>query len=378
MLFTVLLSDIQKQLFEIAGIAGNSPKNKEDITQNVYIEATNNQLICRATDYYLELESVFPLSDLQTEGAITVDAVKVREALKSLDASTLVTFETDDEREILKIRSNDKSSYEIRTRAASAFPPFTHSKDYESIVLQQKQLKAIIDGSKLCIAQEDFRDYLRGLRLEASDNLLSAFSSDGHRMAIIEVQLMQPVKSNFGAILTKKCVEELSKILDAASDVPVTLKFTNNTVSVDVNGYTLSSKLIVSPYPNVRTVVPKVIETMVDVPAAQLIKKIQQVAIMSSKRVNGVSFNFTKGVVQLRAENNEHEIATAELPIEYNGNDLEVSLNASYVVDALSCIKSADARFKFSNPLVYLLLTPTEEYDEMGLKFLYVISKVVI
>ncbi len=377
MLFTVLLSDIQKQFFEIASIAGSSP-NKDDITQNIFIEAKDNKLVFRATDYYIELEAVFPLSDLQAEGAITVDAVKIREALKNLDSSTLVTFETDDEKEILTLRSNDKSTYEIRTRSAAAFPPFTKSKEEESIVLQQKQLKAIIDGCKLCIAQEDFREYLRGVRFEATDKTMTVFTSDGHRMAIVEVELLQPVKSNFGAILTKKCADELSKILDGNSDNPVVLNFTNNIVSTEVNGYILSSKLIVSPYPNVRTVIPKAIETEVDVPTDLMIKRIHRVAVMSSKRVNGVTFNFKQGLVQLHAENNEHEVATAELPIEYNAADLEVSLNASYVVDALACIKTENAKFKFSNPLVYVLLTPSEEYDAMGLKFLYVISKVIM
>ena len=375
MKFSILLSEILRPLQEVAGIAGVS-SNKEDITQNVLIKAEKGKLQLKATDYNLELEAVLALPDLQEEGTITVNAVKLCETLKHLDANSLVSFTSDSSREILELKAS-KSNFEIRTRDAANFPPFEKETEEQVIVLKQKQLKELIDKSKFCIAVEDFREYLRGMRLEAIDTTLSVFTSDGHRMAILETQLQTPVTAQFGAILTKKCADELSKILDANSDTNIELKFTKKTVSTELNGFILSSKLLVCTYPNVRSVIPKAIETTISIPTEPLIKSINRVSVMASKRVNGVSFIFADNKVMLRSENSEHEIATDELSIAYDGTPLEIALNASYVNEALNASKADNVVFCFTSPIANALVKPADE-AESEVKSMYIISKVTV
>lgn len=376
MKFSILLSDILKPLQEVAGIAGVS-SNKDDITQNVLVKAEQGRLQLKATDYNLELEAVLPLADLQEEGTITVNAVKLCETLKHLDANSLVSFTSDASREILELKAS-KTNFEIRTRDAANFPPFEKETEETVIVLKQKQLKELIDKSKFCIAVEDFREYLRGMRLEAVDTTLSVFTSDGHRMAILDTQLQAPVKSQFGAILTKKCADELSKILDPNADTNIELKFTKKTVSTELNGFVLSSKLLVCSYPNVRSVIPKNIETMISIPTEPLAKSINRVSVMASKRVNGVSFIFADNKVMLRSENSEHEIATDELSIDYNGTPLEIALNASYVNEALNATKAQNVFFCFTSPIAHALVKPESTDGENDVKSMYIISKVIV
>ena len=155
--FTVLLSAVIKQLGEVASIAGSAP-NKEDITQNILICAENGVLTLKATNYNIELITVINEVTIESEGRITVNAKKIKEILGNLDPNVLVNFEYIADKALLKI-STPVSNFEIRTRAADDFPSFDVENIDQTIVVQQKQLKNLIDSSIFCVSNEDFRDY---------------------------------------------------------------------------------------------------------------------------------------------------------------------------------------------------------------------------
>ena len=298
--FTVLLSAVIKQLGEVASIAGSAP-NKEDITQNILICAENGVLTLKATNYNIELITVINEVTIESEGRITVNAKKIKEILGNLDPNVLVNFEYIADKALLKI-STPVSNFEIRTRAADDFPSFDVENIDQTIVVQQKQLKNLIDSSIFCVSNEDFRDYLKGIRLELLNGKLDVFTSDGHRMAVIELKLegqtVQNPSGTFGAIITKSCAQQLSKILEESAESTVTLQFTKNAVLTTCNNYSLASKLINCGYPNVRAIIPKSIDKSVLVPKDELSALIKQISVLSSKRANGITFNFGDGLVR--------------------------------------------------------------------------------
>ena len=376
MKFSITLSSISKQLSEVASIACSAP-NKEDITQNILINVTGNELTFKATNYNIELQTKIPVMDVVSEGETTVNAVKLKDTLANLDINSDVVFELANEKLII---SNSCVSFEIRARSSKDFPSFEIDNIVQSIVLKQKQLKNIIDSSSFCVSNEDFRDYLKGVRFELNGTKLEIFTSDGHRMAILETNLdnQEPTIAPFGAILTKRCATQLSKILDDNGESEVTLSFTKNAVLTTCNNYSLVSKQIICGYPNVRTVIPRTIDTQLSIPRESFSNLIKQVSVLSSKRINGVTFNFGNGKVDLRCENSEHEVATASLDLPDAQTPIEISLNSQYVREVLNVLKSENVLFCFSQPMAQVMIKPDTEENEFGIKSSYIISKVVV
>ena len=376
MKFSITLSSISKQLSEVASIACSAP-NKEDITQNILINVTGNELTFKATNYNIELQTKIPVMDVVSEGETTVNAVKLKDTLANLDINSDVVFELANAKLII---SNSSVSFEIRARSSKDFPSFEIDNIVQSIVLKQKQLKNIIDSSSFCVSNEDFRDYLKGVRFELNGTKLEIFTSDGHRMAILETNLdnQEPTIAPFGAILTKRCATQLSKILDDNGESEVTLSFTKNAVLTTCNNYSLVSEQIICGYPNVRTVIPRTIDTQLSIPRESFSNLIKQVSVLSSKRINGVTFNFGNGKVDLRCENSEHEVATASLDLPDAQTPIEISLNSQYVREVLNVLKSENVLFCFSQPMAQVMIKPDTEENEFGIKSSYIISKVVV
>ena len=201
MKFRVLLSNLKKQLDEVAGIAGTAP-NKEDITQNILINVSENSLNLKATNYNLELKTIIPLDDVESEGEITVNANKLRDTLSNLDINSVVSITLDEDKNVLVI-SDGNTSFEIRTRSSIDFPSFELEDIEQEISIKQCLLKSIIDSSVFCVSNEDFRDYLKGIRFELNGSKLEIFTSDGHRMAILETQLANQSSSGSFAISSR-------------------------------------------------------------------------------------------------------------------------------------------------------------------------------
>ena len=105
MKFNVVYGNIVNQLNTLAGIAGSSP-NKDDITQNILINVTGNELTLKATNYNIELQSVIALDTVFTEGEITVNAVKLKDVLGNLDKNSVVEFNLDEEKNLLILTKN--------------------------------------------------------------------------------------------------------------------------------------------------------------------------------------------------------------------------------------------------------------------------------
>ncbi len=379
MKFSAHLSEIIKQLKEVARLASSGSKKEDDITLNVLMKVQNRVLTIKSTDYNIELEASIPLADAEEDGIIAVNASKLVDVCSRNSNTDNVQFYDDETKGVLVINA-DNTIYEVRTRSASEFPTFAVEDEVQNLTLTQKQLKKLIDLSIFCVSNEDFREYLRGVRFEAEGNTLSVFSSDGHRMAILDTQIPTTVAQPLGALLTKQGTEQISSIIDGSSDSQVELKFTKNSVSVNCNGYSLKSKLITVPYPNVRNVIPTRLSNEVLLPRKRFAELINRVSVLSSKRVNGVLFSFSEGKCDLKSENREHEVATHSENVPFTGAPIEIALNYMYINDCLSHLSSENVNIKFADPLTSVVISPVFDSEPAPDEVLpqYVISKIVL
>lgn len=380
MQFSVPLMHLTKPLQQLLSISPSSVA-ADDITQNILISVHKNSLVLKASDYSIECSCVLDLdeNDVKAEGCTTVNAAKLYGSCKNLDANSFVNFNHDEASGILDI-SCANCTFKVRTRSADEFPIFDIDDIEQTLVIKQKVLKSILDSTIFCVSTEDFREYLRGVRIEVNGDLLSVFSSDGHRMAVAETTISNNNEGgNFGVTLTKKFALELSKILKATDD-EITLEFTKSAVCITCNNYRLISNLIVCGYPNVRAVIPKDTPISINLPRQQLRSVISRVSLLSSKRVNGVSLTFSKNKIDLRSENSEHEVASDSFAIEYDNKEFEISLNGIYINEILNALNSDYVTFSFAKELGSAIITPDVVSNEIEdeVKFKYIVSKVIV
>jgi DNA polymerase-3 subunit beta len=188
------------------------------------------------------------------------------------------------------------------------------------------------------MAQQDVRYYLNGLLIETERKKLRAVATDGHRLALSEVDLEAAAARDEQVIVPRKGVLELSRLLEGDGDVAVALG--SNHVRVEIDDVRLTSKLIDGRFPEYARVIPNQPRNIVSAGRTLLREALQRTAILSNEKYRGVRLELSPNTVVLQANNPEQEEAVETLEVEYAGDSMEIGFNVNYLLDALAAVES--------------------------------------
>jgi DNA polymerase-3 subunit beta len=194
----------------------------------------------------------------------------------------------------------------------------------------------LIEKTHFSMAQQDVRYYLNGLLLETDKKRLRAVATDGHRLALSEVDLATAANRDEQLIVPRKGVLELSRLLDGDGEVQLALG--PNHIRVNFDGIRLTSKLIDGRFPEYSRVVPAQPKSIVKADRNLFRQALQRTAILSNEKYRGVRLELSANNVILQANNPEQEEAVETLEVEYAGEPMEIGFNVNYLLDALAAV----------------------------------------
>ena len=105
------------------------------------------------------------------------------------------------------------------------------------------------------MAQQDVRYYLNGILMELAPGKIKLVATDGHRLALSEVELDTGVETDKQIIIPRKAVLELSRLLEA-SDSPAKCILSQNHLRVETGQLVFTTKLIDGKFPDYQRVIP--------------------------------------------------------------------------------------------------------------------------
>ena len=72
-------------------------------------------------------------------------------------------------------------------------------------------------------------------------------------------------------------------------------------------------------------------------------------AILSNEKYRGIKLNLSDHQLQVVANNPEQEEAEEVIQVEYQGDELEIGFNVSYLLDVLAVLVSANVKVSLSD-----------------------------
>jgi len=332
MKFRISREALLKPLQVVSGVV--EKRQTLPILSNVLLSVSGNRLTLTGTDLEVEMTAATDLVGAE-EGESTLPARKFMDICKSLPEGAELDISIDAQR--AQIRSG-KSRFTLATLAANDFPAtekITGAREYS---VTQAMLKGLIEQTAFCMANQDVRYYLNGLLLELKQDLLRAVATDGHRLALSEVQCNLVPGDINQIILPRKGVMELSRLL-GESDDECKLELNANFIRIVLGDVTFTSKLIDGRFPDYDRVIPKGGEKIVTADREILRQGLQRASILSNEKYRGIRLNFANNTLRATVNNPEQEEAQEELDVNYAGDEIEIGFNVAYLVDALNAIK---------------------------------------
>lgn len=344
MRFTVQREAILKPLQQIIGVVER--RQTLPVLSNILLSAKSKEnLSLTTTDLEVELTARVDTTTNDT-GDSTLPARKFMDICRALPEEASLEISIEEDRAIIR---SGKSRFSLTALAAAEFPVLNDIQATHELKLPQTTLKTLIERTYFAMAQQDVRYYLNGLMIELSKGTLRAVATDGHRLALSEIDAditLDDVPQQI--IVPRKGVHELLRTLEDTETL-VHLQIGGNHIRVLLPEIQFTSKLIDGRFPDYQKVLPKGGDKVVTVDREALRQALTRTSILSNEKYRGIRLHIESGLLQLRAHNPEHEEAEEDVQVEYQGDPLDIGFNASYLMDALAAIPSPTVRATFTD-----------------------------
>jgi DNA polymerase-3 subunit beta len=357
MKFSISRDALIKPLNLVAGVVER--RQTLPILSNVLLSLEGNQLSLTGTDLEVELVGRVELASSGVDGEVTVPARKLVDICKTLPDGSEIEFTVEAGKATVKA---GRSRFTLSTLPASEFPSVEEGQGELSLQLPQALVKRLIERTAFAMAQQDVRYYLNGMLLEIKSGRLRMVATDGHRLALCTAP--EAVDAGDAAvIIPRKGVLELSRLLDGEENVRLVIG--SNHVRASNEQYTFTSKLVDGKFPEYERVLPKSPDKAVIGDRLELKQAFTRTAILSNEKYRGVRLKLSNDALEITANNPEQEQAEEIVNVEYQGDNLEVGFNVSYLLDVLSVLDGNKVRLSLADSASSALLEEAEAGDSL-------------
>ncbi|EEL50317.1 MULTISPECIES: DNA polymerase III subunit beta [Bacillus cereus group] len=341
-----------------------SLKNPFPILTGIKLIAEKNCLILVGSNSDIVIEKIIPLMindvkvlEVYKTGSIVISAKYLSEIVKKLphdihikvNGKQLVTIQSDE----IVINLNGFNTEE--------YPSLPQIDEATYTKIPSIELIEAINQTVFAVSKSESRPVLTGVNMSFKENQLSCVATNSHRLALRELAIETNVNGSFnvpGASLNeliKLIKNEIGEIHIYMTDSYIVFK--SDTIS-------LFSRLIEGNYPNISGLLPKDSKTIITLDTIQLLKGIDRACLFANEwRNNKVNLEIKDGT-KIRIFSNSSELGeieeTQNIKMISGEKELSISLDGSFLIDALKVIKEEEIRLSFDGSMRPVLIEPVD------------------
>lgn len=313
------------------------------ILGNFLLVAKDGSLSVTATDLEVELMATTDV-EVQDGGDITLPGRKLLDIVRALPDGASVTVSVKGDRIVVQ---SGRSRFTLSTLPAAEFPTVENIGAQQTLSLPQKDVKRLLEKTLFAMANQDVRYYLNGLLLEVTSKRLRSVATDGHRLALCDLELEHGGNTQQQVIIPRKGVMELHRMLGDEGEIRVAIG--GNHIRVEIDRLRFTSKLIDGRFPEYERVIPKSSQDGLKADRSHLRHALQRTAILSNEKYRGVRLELKDNTMLIQAHNPEQEEAEEQLEVEYRGSGVEIGFNVNYLLDALGALDQEEVEMQVTD-----------------------------
>ena len=139
------------------------------------------------------------------------------------------------------------------------------------------------------------------------------------------------------------------------------------------NNITIVSNVMNGQYPQYNQLIPQSFPKEAKINVQKMISALERVSTMVNEKTSIVKFEFTQGLLNLKADTPETGNSQDEIEITYNGEDMVIAFNYKYLLECFKNIDSEDFIICMNTSLSATVIKPDNEED-----FIYLVMPVQI
>ena len=307
------------------------------ILGNMKVDICQDKAVFTASDLEIEVSTTVKCVSDQ-EGSFTIPAKKMLEICNALSSHDEVKLSVSESKADL---TAGKSKVSLQIIPSQDYPKMDCITDGDVTKISNNELFNIINKTSFAMAYQDARHFLNGLHICNNEGKLTSVCTDGHRLAKYTSSINY--EKDISIIIPRKCISEINRILGANTDnnENITELYINrNSITLIIDDYILNSKLIEGNYPNFNKVIPEQTKYKLIINKPTLKNSLNIISKVVNQQYKGVKLTPSKDSLHLISSNTESEVGEDQIDATYDGDELSIGFNISYVQDVIDTLSS--------------------------------------
>jgi DNA polymerase-3 subunit beta len=361
---------IEKGLFQtclgkIQGIAER--RSTIPILSNILISGSNDDIRIVATDLEIGVMEIVNV-EKAGQGDICIPARKLYDIVKELSEERVEV--KGGENFWVSIKAG-KTLFNLPGLDPKDFPSFPLTEDSPGFNIGLTDLLEMIEKTAFAASSEESRFNLNGIYIEKAhrdnEEFFRMVATDGHRLSMIE-KTLNSILAEKGIIISRRGLTEVKRILGHEEETEVVVSLQGNNCVFKTERTVVVVRLLEGEYPDYQQVIPADNDKHINVDRKALIGALRRAHVIASEKGEGVKFSIQGGVMEIKTGGPDVGNIQEEIKIDYDGEPLEVSFNARYLLDVLNIMDTEQVRVELKQELSSGVIRPLN-----GENYLYVI-----
>jgi len=332
--------DVLLKAFSVASSVAPT-KSAMPILQNIKLTADDKTLYLSSTDFEVGIQ--YPINaEVKEKGSVILPGQRLGGILReSTDEQVMIEYSG------AVANINTKSGkYKIMCADVGEYPEFPEFNEKKAISINSAGLREMVRKTTFATSKEITRYALTGLLVEIKKKEIRMIASDGKRLAYVRNHSSQNVSNDIKVIISPKSMDLLERVLENDDqELKIDIDETQCKIMIprkDQKGIMLFSRLIEGTFPDYENVIPENSDKKLELPAAELLTAMRQVALMTTDKFRATQITLENNKMILLTRTQDVGEATIELPIKYSGASFKITFNPDFFIDVLRIMGNED------------------------------------
>jgi DNA polymerase III subunit beta len=324
-----------------------STRSAVQALSGVKLAASADSVELLATDMDVGLR--VPLqADVERPGEVVLPARLLLDVARALPAERLSLELRGAEQDVELI--SGAATFHLRTLRVEDFPALPAPADDTRVVLPAEAFVQTIARVARSASKDETRPILTGILMSASERELRMVATDSYRLSVKQTTLEQPLQGALEANVPARALQELVRISQQGESADVAVSVGQNQVVFELDGTTLSSRLLDGQFPNYRQLLPESVEHELRLAAPELTEVVRRISLLAQKNAP-LRLGFREGELTVSAQTPDVGEASETIPVPFHGEPFEIGFNPEFLRDGLESLESEELVLKLISPL---------------------------
>ncbi|MEW6183281.1 MAG: DNA polymerase III subunit beta [Bacillota bacterium] len=330
------------------------------ITTGILLKAKENRLEITSTDLEVTIRCFTPVLEIYREGSLVIPARQAFEIVRRL-ADGKIEIEGQDNNVSMVYSGGE---LKINGFPVDEFPIVATAFEERAGFRINEGMKTALRSVLYAAGKDELRPVFTGIQFELREGTLTMAATDAHRLAVFEMPT--DLEESYLSIIPAKALREVERALGQGEE-SVNVVLQQNHAAFMIDAVEIGTRLIEGRFPDWRAAIPQgPPKTLIKGETAGLIAAIERAQVLATGEASTVVVHVQEGGFTVSSQSESGGLKE-RVPLQVEGEDVEIAFNAVYLLDALRVAPQDTFELELNGSLGPALLKTSENKGFLAL-----------